>query len=121
MFCVGGSIPLRATASDWGRNGLIFEENEMAETLRVIRVSEVSVNPMSGVTRWRIPARDVKTLMEWEGFNIDHVRGCRGVRKDGTIHFTTGGGYAIFDADLLGGNGDGMAERRFNAAGFVIR
>ena len=93
----------------------------MTEMLREIRVNRVSVDPMSGAMRWRIPARSVKTLMEWEGFNIDHVRGCRGVRKDGTIHFTTGGGYAIFDADLLGGNGDGMAERRFNDAGFVIR
>ena len=89
--------------------------------MKTVRVIRESVNPMSGAMRWRIPARSVKALMEWEGFNIDHVRGCRGVRKDGTIHFTTGGGYAIFDADLLGGNGDGMAERRFNDAGFVIR
>ena len=89
--------------------------------MKTVRVIRESVNPMSGMTRWRIPARSVKTLMEWEGFDIARVRGCRGVRKDGTIHFTTGGGYAIFDADLLGGNGDGMAERRFNDAGFVIR
>ena len=89
--------------------------------MQVVKVMRESVNPMSGAMRWRIPARSVKTLMEWEGFDIDRVRGCRGVRKDGTIHFTTGCGYAIFDADLLGGNGDGMAERRFNDAGFRIR
>ena len=89
--------------------------------MKTVRVIRESVNPMSGVTRWRIPARSVKTLMEWDGFDIARVRGCRGVRKDGTVHFTTGCGYAIFDADLLGGNGDGMAERRFNDAGFRIR
>lgn len=72
--------------------------------------------------RWRIAKKDVAKLLEWDGFDLSQVRGSRGIRKDGTLHFTTGGGYAIFDSDLLGGNGDGQAERRFeNETGYTVR
>jgi len=80
-----------------------------------------SVNPQSGVTRWRINAKDTALLVAQEWFDVSGVRGSRGVRKDGTLHFTTGVGYAIIDADLLGGNGDGRAERVANDAGFYFR
>lgn len=81
----------------------------------------VSENSFSGARRWKLNKRDAATLVAWEDFDITKVRGSHGVRKDGTIHFTTGGGYAIFDADLLGGTGDGAAERRANDAGLYIR
>ena len=80
-----------------------------------------SVNPQSGVTRWRINARDTALLVAQEWFDVSRVRGSRGVRKDGTLHFTTGVGYAIIDADLLGGSGDGRAERAANDAGFYFQ
>lgn len=81
----------------------------------------ISENKFTGARRWKLNRRDTATLMSLEGFDVTKVRGSRGVRKDGTIHFTTGVGYAIFDADLLGGNGDGSAERRANDAGLFIR
>ena len=80
-----------------------------------------SVDPCSGVTRWRINARDTALLVAQEWFDVSRVRGSRGVRKDGTLHFTTGVGYAIIDKDLLGGNGDGRAERAANDAGFYFQ
>lgn len=80
----------------------------------------VSENNFTGARRWKLNKRDAAELMAWEGFDISQVRGSRGVRKDGTIHFTTGGGYAIIDADLLGGNGDGAAEQRANDAGIYF-
>lgn len=86
-----------------------------------IHVNYTGNNPVTGSQRWSINAKNVAKLLTWEGFDIAKVRGSRGIRKDGTLHFTTGSGYAIFDADLLGGNGDGTAERNFNNAGFTIR
>lgn len=86
-----------------------------------IHVNHVGENIYTGAQRWSINAKNVAKLLTWDGFDITKVRGSRGIRKDGSIHFTTGCGYAIFDADLLGGNGDGTAERNFNNAGFTIR
>ena len=88
--------------------------------LTKIEVKMVSQDRWTGKRRYRIAKRDVAKLMSWDGFDITKVRGSRGVRKDGTIHFTTGVGYAVFDADLLGGNGDGTAERRAGEAGFIF-
>ena len=88
----------------------------------IIKAHRVSVDPSSGAMRWRIAKRDVPKLTAWAGFDLARVRGSRGIRKDGTLHFTTGGGYAIFDADLLGGNGDGTTERRFqDETGFIVQ
>ena len=80
----------------------------------------VSENPFTGARRWKLNKQDVAELMAWELFDVTKVRGSRGVRKDGTIHFTTGLGYAVIDADLLGGNGDGKAERLANDAGIYF-
>lgn len=89
--------------------------------IKAIRPTRQSVNKFTGAQRWRLNKGDTLTFLEYTNGDTSMVRGCKGVRKDGTIHFTTGVGYAIFDADLLGGNGDGAAERAFNDAGFVIR
>ena len=86
-----------------------------------ITCRQQSRDPQSGVTRWRISAKDTALLVAQEWFDVSRVRGSRGVRKGGTLHFTTGVGYAIIDADLLGGNGDGRAERAANDAGFYFR
>src|SRR5699024_2640804 len=85
-----------------------------------LEVKMVSQDRWAGKSRDRMAKRDVARLMSWDGFDIAKVRGGRGVRKYGTIHFTTGCGYAGFAADLLGGNGDGTAERRAGEAGFIF-
>ena len=90
-------------------------------TTKTIRPTRQSVDPMTGRQRWRLNRRDAATLLEYLEGDTSRIRGSRGVRKDGTIHFTTGCGYAIMDADLLGGNGDGRAERAFNDAGYSVR
>lgn len=83
--------------------------------------SLVSENRYTGVRRWKLNKWDTARLVTWEGFDVTKVRGSRGVRKDGTLHFTTGLGYAVIDADLLGGNGDGKAEQIANDAGIYFR
>ena len=95
----------------------------MGIVVDVVKITcrQQSVNPQSGVTRWRISAKDTALLVAQEWFDVSRVRGSRGVRKDGALHFTTGVGYAIVDADLLGGSGDGRAERVANDAGFYFR
>lgn len=95
----------------------------MGIVVDVVKITcrQKSVDPHSGVTRWRINAKDTALLVAQEWFDVSSVRGSRGVRKDGTLHFTTGVGYAIIDADLLGGNGDGRAERAANDAGFYFQ
>lgn len=95
----------------------------MGIVVDVVRITcrQQSRDPRSGVTRWRINAKDTALLVAQEWFDVSRVRGSRGVRKDGTLHFTTGVGYAVIDADLLGGSGDGGAERAANDAGFYFR
>ena len=104
-------------------NPALILHSRMGIVVDVVKItcSRQSVNPHSGVTRWRINAKDAALLVAQEWFDVSGVRGSRGVRKDGTLHFTTGVGYAIIDADLLGGSGDGRAERVANDAGFYFR
>ena len=104
-------------------NPALILDSRMGIVVDVVRITckRQSVNPHSGVTRWRINAKDTALLVAQEWFDVSRVRGSRGVRKDGTLHFTTGVGYAIIDKDLLGGNGDGRAERAANDAGFYFR
>ena len=104
-------------------NPALILDSRMGIVVDVVKIAcrQQSVNPQSGVTRWRINAKDTALLVSQEWFDVSRVRGSRGVRKDGTLRFTTGVGYAIIDADLLGGSGDGRAERVANDAGFYFR
>ena len=104
-------------------NPALILDSRMGIVVDVVKITcrQQSADPQSGVTRWRINAKDTALLVAQEWFDVSGVRGSRGVRKDGTLHFTTGVGYAIIDADLLGGNGDGRAERAANDAGFYFR
>lgn len=83
-----------------------------------IDIKVISENPTSGARRWEVPVNHVFTIESWlegQGKTLgDAVRGIR-YRKNGSFSFVTGGGYAIFDADLLGGNGDGRAESKFES------
>lgn len=58
----------------------------------------------------------VRAWLESEGRDpAEAVRKYR-VNKRGNVTFKHGCGYAILDADLFGGNGDGTTERRFRDA-----
>lgn len=55
-------------------------------------------------------------LEDWYGERgEDMAESVRDAFEDrGRLFFVTGVGYAIFDADLLGGNGDGETRREFD-------
>ena len=78
---------------------------------KVIIAKRTNVNPTSGLQRWKISPEDAGTIIHWLG-GTDQIRKFR-QHKDGGFGFSTGCGYAIVDADLLGGTGDGKAERKF--------
>ena len=60
-------------------------------------------------------SRLYKYLLKWYGSEEKLKSEVRDIYETGdAIYFTTGSGYAIFDADLLGGNADGETERKFN-------
>ena len=60
-------------------------------------------------------SRLYKYLLKWYGSEEKLKSEVRDIYEtNDAIYFTTGCGYAIFDADLLGGNADGNTEREFN-------
>ena len=60
-------------------------------------------------------SRLYKYLLKWYGSEEKLQSEVRDIYEtNDAIYFTTGCGYAIFDADLLGGNADGNTEREFN-------
>ncbi len=68
------------------------------------------------INLFKIPKRSrlYKYLLKWYGSEeklMDNVRDV--YETNDAIYFTTGAGYSIFDADLLGGNADGQTEREF--------
>lgn len=88
--------------------------------IKTITVKEVSEDPTSGRIRWHVKREDVWTILSFLDHDTSKIRAFRR-HKNGGFGFSTGGGYAIFDSDLLGGNGDGSAERRFeNETGYQV-
>lgn len=81
--------------------------------MRTITIKHVSENPMTGAQRWKVSPEAAFTIMSWLDGDTSKIRSYR-AHKDGGFGFTTGIGYAIFDDDLLGGNGDGRTEKRFH-------
>lgn len=79
---------------------------------KAIRVKHVSTNTTSGYMRWHVSPEDAQIILDWLDNDTSQIRAYRG-HKNGGFGFGTGCGYAIIDADLLGGNGDGTTERRF--------
>ena len=80
--------------------------------IKTINVKEVSEDPTSGRIRWHVKREDARIILDWLDDDFSKIRAHRS-HKSGGFGFSTGCGYAIFDADLLGGNGDGTTERRF--------
>lgn len=60
-------------------------------------------------------SRLYKYLLKWYGSEEKMLENVRDVYETAdAIYFTTGSGYSIFDADLLGGNADGTTEKKFD-------
>ena len=80
--------------------------------IKTIHAKRTNVRPHSGLSRWKISKTDAPIILDWLGHDRSKIRSFR-AHKDGGFGFSTGGGYAIFDSDLLGGNGDGTTENQF--------
>ena len=82
-------------------------------------------NPTSGLRTIELSREAEHAVRVWlngRGVILNDVarRGRRNTR--GRFTFQCGVGYAVIDADLLGGNGDGQTERQFeNETGHHIR
>lgn len=108
-------------ASENGTLAGLLEKHRI-KNLSIFRLSE---NPYSGMRRWAILDMQYDRLNAvYEDLGLgelkDFMRNYRHSDRKGTHNFSTGGGYSIFDADLLGGNADGRVIEAFKHAGLVI-
>ena len=97
-------------------------EKHCIKNLSIFWLSE---NPYSGLRRWAILDMQYDRLNAvYEDLGLDelkeYMRNYRHSDRKGTHNFSTGGGYSIFDADLLGGDADGRVLEAFKNAGLVI-
>lgn len=106
------------------------ENGTLAGLLEKHRIKNLSIfwlseNPYSGLRRWAILDMQYDRLNAvYEDLGLgelkDFMRNYRHSDRKGTHNFSTGGGYSIFDADLLGGDADGNVLEAFKHAGLVI-
>lgn len=107
-----------------------LDSGELTRALEKHRLKNLAVfflreNPVSGMRSWAILDMQYRRLNAvYEDLGLGELKEyMRKYRYDETktIHkFTTGGGYSIFDADLLGGSGSGEVLKAFQNAGLVI-
>lgn len=107
-----------------------LESGELTRTLEKHRLKNLAVfflreNPVSGTRSWAILDMQYRRLNAvYEDLGLGELKDyMRRYRYDETknIHkFTTGGGYSIFDADLLGGDADSRVLGAFKDAGLLI-
>lgn len=114
----------KETIIEASENGTLAEllEKRRIKNLSIFRLSE---NPYSGMRRWAILDMQYDRLNAvYEDLGLEelkyYMRNYRHSDRKGTHNFSTGGGYSIFDADLLGGNADGRVLEAFKHAGLVI-
>ena len=81
--------------------------------LNRIEIKRVNIDKHSGRQRWHVKPEGAKIILDFHNGDTSKIRAYR-AHKNGGFGFSTGCGYAILDADLLGGTGDGNAERRFS-------
>ena len=106
------------------------ENGTLAGLLEKHRIKNLSIfllseNPYTALRRWAILDMQYDRLNKvYEDLGLDelkyYMRNYRHSDRKGTHNFSTGGGYSIFDADLLGGNADGRVLEAFKHAGLVI-
>lgn len=108
-------------ASKNGTLAGLLEEHRI-KNLSIFWLSE---NPYSGLRRWAILDMQYDRLNAvYEDLGLEelkyYMRNYRHSDRKSTHNFSTGGGYSIFDADLLGGDADGRVIGAFKDAGLVI-
>lgn len=83
--------------------------------MRAIIFTETSECPCCGVAREAMGWEDYEVICEFlRARNMDPRETIRGLRENRyTVTWQHGGGYALADDDLLGGNGDGRTENAF--------
>ena len=106
------------------------ENGTLARLLEKHRINNLSIfwlseNPYSGLRRWAILDMQYDRLNAvYEDLGLEelkyYMRNYRHSDRKGTHNFSTGCGYVIFDADLLGGDADGRVLAAFKYAGLVI-
>lgn len=116
--------PAKAIIIEASKNGTLagLLEKHHLKNLSIFRLLE---NPYSGLRRWAILDMQYRRLNAvYEDLGLGelkyYMRNYRHSDRKGTHNFSTGGGYSIFDADLLGGDADGRVLEAFKHAGFVI-
>lgn len=76
-------------------------------------IKRISENPYTALTRWECSRDLTAAILAYHGDQWkDKVRSGR-IVKSGRLRFSTGCGYDIISDDLLGGEADGRAARRF--------
>lgn len=107
-----------------------LESGELTRALEKHRIKNLCIfllseNPYSGLRRWAILDMQYDRLNAvYEDLGLEelkyYMRNYRHSDRKSTHNFSTGGGYSIFDADLLGGDADGRVLEAFKHAGLVI-
>lgn len=107
-----------------------LDSGELTRALEKHRIKNLAVfflreNQYTALRRWAITDSQYKRLNAvYEELGLgelkDYMRGYRYSESACTHNFSTGGGYSIFDSDLLGGCMDGCVLAAFKNAGLVI-
>lgn len=87
--------------------------------MNTVKIKLVNENPYTGLRRWKVSKHDAPVILDFLNGDTSKIRSYRS-HKDGGFGFSSGVGYAIIDADLLGGTGSGEAENRFRDAGLSV-
>ena len=103
---------------------------ELTRALERHRIKNLAVfflreNPYTALRRWAITDSQYDRLNAvYEDLGLgelkEYMRNYRHSDRKNTHNFSTGCGYSIFDADLLGGDMDGRVLTAFKDAGLVI-
>lgn len=107
-----------------------LDSGELIRALEKHRIKNLAIfflreNPYSGLRRWAITDSQYERLNAvYEDLGLgelkEYMRNYRHSDLKNTHNFSTGSGYSIFDADLLGGDADGRVLEAFKHAGLVI-
>lgn len=107
-----------------------LDNEELTRALEKHRIKNLAIfflweNPHSGLRRWAITDSQYERLNAvYEDLGLgelkEYMRNYRHSDLKNTHNFSTGGGYSILDADLLGGDADGRILEAFKHAGLVI-
>lgn len=85
--------------------------------MTALKIRVTHTNPMSGLRTFELSPEAEQAARDWlgtRGVVLEEV--ARRPRRNSRGRFTIagGGGYAVLDSDLLGGNADGTTEQAFN-------